>query len=121
MFPITFSSLRAQPCIPCDFLALQLLSILVMDTRDVNHIPSPGPFQVGLLLDAMELGHYKDTFSRECVSGEILLECDDDILREDLGVASRLHRLRLAKIIDGRHSAASILEGADPYVSLGAP
>lgn len=97
------------------------MTIHVSDTHGVYRTPLSCPFQVGQLLDAMELGHYKDAFSRECVSGEILLECDDDILREDLGVASRLHRLRLAKIIDGRHSAASILEGADPYVSLGAP
>ena len=67
----------------------------------------------------MDLGQYKDTFSRECVSGEILLECDDDILRNELGVVSRLHRLRLSKIIDGRHSATNVIEGADPYVTLG--
>lgn len=70
------------------------------------------------LLDAMELGQYKDAFTRESVSGEILLECDHDILQSDLGVASRLHRVRLMKVVTGRHSAACLIEGADPYVTL---
>ena len=67
----------------------------------------------------MELGQYKDAFSKENVSGEILLECDNDILQCELGVASRLHRLRLMKVVEGRHSAAALIEGADPYVTLG--
>ena len=82
-------------------------------------LPPPPSIQVCELLDAMELGQYKEAFVRECVSGEILLECDNSILESDLGVASRLHRLRLMKVIDGIHSAASLIEGADPYVTLG--
>ena len=70
-------------------------------------------------MDAMELSQYKEAFAKESVSGEILSECDNDILESDLGVTSRLHRLRLMKIIDGRHSAAALIEGADPYVTLG--
>lgn len=66
----------------------------------------------------MDLGQYKDTFTKECVSGEIMLECDNDILQCDLGVVSRLHRVRLMKVVTGKHSAASLIEGADPYVTL---
>ena len=69
----------------------------------------------------MELSQHKASFLCECISGEILLECDDDILKDELGVMSRLHRLRIAKVIQGRHSAVSIVEGTDPYVSLQAP
>ena len=71
------------------------------------------------MLGVMELVQYKEAFSRESVSGEILADCDDDILHNDLGVASRLHRLRLMKVVSGRHSAACLIEGADPYVTLG--
>jgi hypothetical protein len=84
-----------------------------------KHLKSLSSNEVCELLDAMELGQYKEAFVRECVSGEILLECDNSILESDLGVASRLHRLRLMKVIDGIHSAASLIEGADPYVTLG--
>lgn len=75
--------------------------------------------QVCELLTVMELGQYKEAFSRESVSGEILADCDNEILQTDLGVASRLHRLRLMKVVTGRHSAAALIEGADPYVTLG--
>ena len=61
------------------------------------------------LLDAMELSQYKDTFVKEQVNGEILLECDDQILEEDLKVPSRLHRIRLLKIISGKTPALQIL------------
>ena len=71
------------------------------------------------LLVAMELAQYKEAFVKESVSGEILADCDDEILQTDLGVASRLHRLRLMKVVSGRHSAASLIEGVDPYVTLG--
>jgi len=64
---------------------------------------------VSKLLDAMELSQYKDTFAKEQVSGEILLECDDQILEEDLKVPSRLHRIRLLKIISGKTPALQIL------------
>lgn len=66
----------------------------------------------------MELHQYQESFIRESVSGEILADCDNDILLNDLGVASRLHRLRLMKVVSGRHSAACLIQGADPYVTL---
>ena len=72
-----------------------------------------------MLLDAMELSQYKDAFMKESVSGELLLECDSDLLRVELGVATRLHRMRLMKVIEGKHSAAALIEGADPYVTMG--
>ena len=68
------------------------------------------------LLDAMGMEKYKDAFTKEYINGELLLECDDDILEQDLGVSPRLHRVRLMKIITGRHSAQELLTGEDPYV-----
>ena len=58
---------------------------------------------------------YADSFSRERVSGEILLDCDDEILKEELGMASRLHRVRFMKILLGKHSAKNIISGLDAY------
>ena len=72
--------------------------------------------QIQHLLDAMGLSQYKDTFMSEQITGEILLEIDEDVLQNELGVRSKLHRLRLMKVIRGQHSAQNIINGVDPYV-----
>ena len=54
------------------------------------------------LLDLMSLKLYQDNFKREQVNGEILSECDDEVLTNDLGVSSKLHRIKLMKIISGK-------------------
>ena len=61
-------------------------------------------------MTAMSLGQYKEKVLEEHISGEILVECDDAILQDELGVASRIHRIRIAKIISGQHSAKALLE-----------
>ena len=71
--------------------------------------------QIQLLLDAMNLSQYKEAFLQEQVSGEILLECDEDILEKELHISSRIHRIRLMKLIDGKTSARDILDHC-PYV-----
>lgn len=57
----------------------------------------------------MDLELYSDKFYQEKVSGEILTEIDENVLHTELGVTSRLHRLRLLKIMTGAHSAQSML------------
>ena len=37
----------------------------------------------------------------EKVNGHILLECDEDILRDDLHMSSKLHRKKLLHVITG--------------------
>ena len=64
----------------------------------------------------MGLKQYQNKFKEEQMNGELLSDCDEDVLKNDLGVASKLHRMRLLKVIVGRHSARSILAGEDPYV-----
>ena len=71
--------------------------------------------QVSALLDAMQLREYKGKFNSEQVSGAIMIDIDDSILKEELGISSRLHRLRLLKVISGEHSADCILKGENPY------
>ena len=67
------------------------------------------------LLDIMNLSQYKTKFADEMISGEILVELDDKDLENDLGVRSKIHRVRLMKIINGHHSARNILDGENPY------
>lgn len=57
----------------------------------------------------MELSQYKDAFQKEQITGDILLECDNQILEVELKISSRLHRLRLMKVIDGKAPALQLL------------
>lgn len=57
--------------------------------------------QVLGLLEAMNMSQYKESFQREQVNGEILLEFDEEILKNELHISSRIHRIRLTKIITG--------------------
>ncbi len=49
----------------------------------------------------MGLKAYHDSFIEEQVNGEILSECDEDVLKNDLKVTSKLHRMRILKVISG--------------------
>lgn len=64
------------------------------------------------LLDAMVLSQYKEAFAREQISGDILVDLEDKehILKNDLGMTTELHRLRLMKVIRGEHSAQTYLQ-----------
>lgn len=56
--------------------------------------------QVLNLLDHLNLPQYKDYFRREMVDGEILSEIDEVVLEQELGMTSKIHRLRLMKYIE---------------------
>jgi len=72
--------------------------------------------QVLSLLDAMKLPMYREGFSEETIDGEVLAECDEHILESELGVVNKLHRMRLMKLITGRHSTNYYFtEGLNPY------
>ena len=70
------------------------------------------------LLSAMNLQQYHDAFIREQIDGDVLAECDEVVLEHELGIASKLHRTRIMKIVSGHSSAIALLEGQDPYVQL---
>ena len=65
--------------------------------------------QVLQLLDNMRLSAYKSTFERENISGDLLLSFDDGILERELGVKSKIHRLKFMKLITGQYSAEKFL------------
>ena len=67
----------------------------------------------------MDLTQYKEKFTQEHITGEIFAELDDDILQHELGVSSKIHRIRLMKVVSGHHSVQQILSRVDPYVSFG--
>lgn len=70
------------------------------------------------LLEMMNMAQYQDSFMEEQVDGELLIECDEDVLMHELKVTSKLHRTKLMKLITGRHCASTVLLGLDPYVVL---
>lgn len=80
----------------------------------MSHFDILLPHQIQDLLVEMELSQYKECFMEESIDGEILAECDELILEEELHVANKLHRTRLMKVIVGIHSAQN-LRGANPY------
>ena len=63
----------------------------------------------------MNLGQYQAKFVSENVAGDVLIELADEDLENELFIKSKIHRVRLMKIIEGQHSAKSILEGESPY------
>ena len=75
--------------------------------------------QVLNLLDAMGMKQYTEAFKNEDINGKVLLECDDSVLANDLRVSSKLHRIRLLKVVSGEFSAKEIIQKSkDLYVSM---
>ncbi|XP_019855669.1 PREDICTED: uncharacterized protein LOC109584380 isoform X2 [Amphimedon queenslandica] len=60
--------------------------------------------EVGDLLVAMGLSEYVSKFKEEMIDGQMLLELDDELLKEELGMNKKLHRLRLTMVIKGTQS-----------------
>ena len=69
------------------------------------------------LLDIMGMAEYRETFVQKSIDGMILAECDEPILQNELGVSSKVDRIKLMKVIAGEYSALSILDG-DVYVQF---
>ena len=66
----------------------------------------------------MGLEQYTPTFKHEQINGDILSTCDDGILKDELKIASRLHRIRLLRVIDGNYSIHDIMSGHDGYIFM---
>ena len=66
----------------------------------------------------MDMRKYQKKFARKSVDGAILSECDESTLLQELEVTSKLHRIKLLKVISGHYSALRILEGDDAYVKF---
>lgn len=68
-----------------------------------------------MLLEALHLEDYKKAFEDELITGEILAECNEDVLKEDLGIKNRVHISKLMAVIKGQYSAQALLTD-DKYV-----
>lgn len=60
--------------------------------------------QILELLDKMNLSQYKDIFEKECITGEILVECDEHVFQKELCITNRLHVIHLMKLVKGQIS-----------------
>ena len=56
------------------------------------------------MLEVMGLQKYKAVFVREGINGLLFSDLNDITLKEDLKVASKLHRSRLLSIASGKNS-----------------
>ena len=56
------------------------------------------------MLERAGLGQYAGTIQSEGVSGDILVECNEDILEKEMHIKSKLHRLKLLRVIEGKAS-----------------
>ena len=66
--------------------------------------------QVLSLLAALNMSQYQKTFEEEQVDGEVLIECDDEVLRTELNVASLIHRKKLMSVINGSQSPLGVIQ-----------
>ncbi len=57
----------------------------------------------------MSLGQYREHLERELVTGDILVEFDHEVLKDELGIKSKIQRIRVLKVIHGQHSARDLL------------
>ena len=58
--------------------------------------------QILKLLDQLNLAMYKEAFKREQIDGWLFAELNDEILEHELGITSRLHRIKLIRVIEGK-------------------
>lgn len=56
------------------------------------------------MLERLDLPEYKEAFLRERVDGQVLLQLTEDVLCTELGVDSKLHRIRIMNLVAGRTS-----------------
>lgn len=66
-------------------------------------------FQLLQFLEKVGMSQYKEVFQTECLTGDILVECDEETLQEDLGVHSRIHLIKFKKLISGTYCIEDFL------------
>lgn len=56
------------------------------------------------VLDKIKLSQYKENFEREGINGCLFLDLDEDILENELDVKSKIHRIRILRLVTGKQS-----------------
>ena len=67
--------------------------------------------QVQQALDKLNLSAYKRAFARNQISGELLMLCSEEVLEKELGVTSKLHRMKIMALVQGRSTVWKYLDG----------
>ena len=62
-------------------------------------------FQLVQVLEGMGLKQYVGVVKEEALDGAILLELDEETLTQEIGMSSRIHRLKVLKLIHGDYDA----------------
>lgn len=65
--------------------------------------------QVLKVLENLGMSAYTETFFREGINGELLLELNEGILQREIGINSQEHVAKLMQIIRGEQSVRSYL------------
>ena len=86
--PRSRGSVSFRECTPED-IDQNLECLKALTTSDISK-----------LLDAMNLGLYRESFRKEHINGALMSQLDEDMLKE-IGVSSRLHRLRIMNVVQG--------------------
>ena len=66
------------------------------------------PMGILNVLDAINLSVYKESFQKEVIDGELLSEFTEDMFIE-LGVKSKIHRLKLMQVVKGKKDVSSLI------------
>ena len=66
--------------------------------------------QVEELLSKLSLDKHRESFKRERIDGSILIELDDEILEKELGMDSKIHRIKLLRVLNGRRAVTALYE-----------
>lgn len=56
------------------------------------------------MLELAGLSQYREIILAEQVNGEVLIDCDESMLERDLGIKSKIHRMKFMTVIEGRAS-----------------
>lgn len=54
------------------------------------------------LFELVGLGHHKKVVIEEGITGDILIECDEEMMETELNIKSKTDRLTLLRIIEGK-------------------
>ena len=84
-----------QCTVICSTLCSSFPSHLVLDTQTLEQSAQDcTPEHVSQFLEGISLGHHVAKFTEQEISGDILLEADQEML-EELGVTSAIERLKI--------------------------
>lgn len=70
--------------------------------------------QLKKVLEGMNLEQYTVIIQQERLDGDIFLELDEETLTQELGITSRIHRLKVLKLITGEYDAHTYMEHFTP-------